>query len=135
MQKMNTVIPTKQDGQQAGKGPKNMRIATWNVRRGLVKRENEIKSMLEEEDLDILFLTETDSLKQNVITYNMKGYKTYLQATNEENNLVRIAALVKENCGVDIALKERKNLAQLLEVSTGNGHTEETGRRNYRLSR
>ena len=103
---MNTVIPTKQDGQQAGKGPKNMRIATWNVRRGLVKRENEIKSMLEEEDLDILFLTETDSLKQNVITYNMKGYKTYLQATNEENNLVRIAALVKENCGVDIALKE-----------------------------
>jgi hypothetical protein len=39
---------------------RDLHIGTWNVRRGLVKRENEITNLLLSDDLDVLFLTETD---------------------------------------------------------------------------
>ena len=35
-------------------------IGSWNIRRGIVKREIEIVQLLKDEELDILFLTETD---------------------------------------------------------------------------
>ena len=38
-----------------------LRIATWNVKRGLIKRELEIKDLLKRENLHVLFLTETDT--------------------------------------------------------------------------
>ena len=40
---------------------RHLKIGTWNVRRGLVKRENEITNLLLTEELDVLFLTETDT--------------------------------------------------------------------------
>ena len=36
--------------------------ATWNVKRGLVKRELEISHQLKAENVDIIFLTETDHM-------------------------------------------------------------------------
>jgi hypothetical protein len=42
---------------------KSLRLGTWNIRRGLIKREKEIERLIQDEDLDLLFLTETDVKK------------------------------------------------------------------------
>ena len=45
-----------------------LNCATWNIKRGLVLREFEIKEILEKEKIDILFLTETDTRSINCET-------------------------------------------------------------------
>ena len=50
---------------------KQVTIGTWNIRRGLVKRENEIITLLFSENLDVLFLTETDTQFSNTCSYNI----------------------------------------------------------------
>ena len=39
---------------------KKLTVGTWNIRRGVLKRESEIIELLKQEKFDILFLTETD---------------------------------------------------------------------------
>ena len=34
---------------------------TWNIRRGLITREHELKNILNDEDIDVAFITETDT--------------------------------------------------------------------------
>ena len=76
------------------------------MRRGLVKRENEISELLRSEDMDILFLTETDTKRSNLANYSLEGYATYLQKSVGDNCNVRILALVKDNIGLDFKLRE-----------------------------
>ena len=40
---------------------RQLNIGTWNVRRGLVRRENEINDILKTHEVDIFFLTESDT--------------------------------------------------------------------------
>ena len=84
---------------------RDLLIGTWNVRRGLVKRENEISNLLLSDDLDVLFLTETDIKKQNVVDYKIKGYSTHLQLVAEDGDLVRLIALTKDNSVSKFELK------------------------------
>ena len=44
-----------------------------------MKRENEIVNLLQSEEIDVLFLTETDTKKSNVLNYKLNGFSTYLQ--------------------------------------------------------
>ena len=39
----------------------NLKISSWNIKRGLVTKEIELRDILNREDIDILFLNETDS--------------------------------------------------------------------------
>ena len=48
---MNTI--PKLNSEQKPDPKRQLRIGTWNVRRGLIRRENEIKLLLQSEDLDI----------------------------------------------------------------------------------
>ena len=71
---------------------------TWNIRRGLVKRESELKDLLTSENIDVIFLTETDTkclCKEE--DYFIQGYKTILPNIDTNCGLVRIIGLVKEN--------------------------------------
>ena len=43
------------------KEKRKLNIATWNVRRGLISHENEIRDLLLTEEIDLIFLTETDT--------------------------------------------------------------------------
>ena len=53
------------------------------MRRGLIKRENKIKLLLQSEDLDILYLTETDTKKDmehlSIMNIEYNEYRCYLQ--------------------------------------------------------
>ena len=49
--------------------------ATWNIRRGLITRELELKNL--QKNIDVLFITETDTknlLKEE--DYSIDGYRT-----------------------------------------------------------
>ena len=71
----------------------------------MIKRENEINHLLQTEDIDILFLTETDIKKHFVNDLKIKGYTTHIQAASQDEDVVRIVALTKDNCGVKVSLK------------------------------
>ena len=85
---------------------RHLNVATWNVRRGLIKRENEITILLESEELDVLFLTETDLKRSNAQNYKISGFNTLIQAGEHDTDVVRIIALTRENCGVEIILRD-----------------------------
>ena len=81
-------------------------IGTWNVRRGLVRRELEIIELLRKENLDVLFLTETDTKRSNLANYSLQGYSTHFQMGDEDSSNIRIVALVKDNSGIVFKLRE-----------------------------
>ena len=85
---------------------RHLKIGTWNVRRGLITREIEIINLLESEKLDVLFLTETDTKKQNATGYKIKGFNTFVQLKKSDEDMVRIIALVKEEVGLNLKLRE-----------------------------
>ena len=76
------------------------------MRRGLLRRENEIKLLLQSENIDILYLTETDTKKINVTNYKLSGYTTILQCSEGDDDSVRIIALVKDAAGLDIKVRQ-----------------------------
>ena len=78
------------------KNKKVINCCQWNIKRGLVKHELEIKNLLVEEKIDIMFLTETDSFAINKESdYLIKGYQTILPKTSGHNSKIRIITLIK----------------------------------------
>ena len=47
------------------KEAKKLKICSWNIRRGLVIRETELKEIIKEASLNIIFLVETDTIAVN----------------------------------------------------------------------
>ena len=75
-----------------------LKICSWNIRRGLIKRELELKDMLNSEKLNIMFLVETDTkLSNGKSDYKIEGYATVLQKTNQSTDKIRIIGLVEED--------------------------------------
>ena len=73
-----------------------MKIGSWNIKRGLVTKENEIKLLLKTEKFDILFLNETDT-KQILSKkdYQIEGFETIIAKSPKNSTLIRIICLVK----------------------------------------
>ena len=58
--------------------PKDLIVCSWNIQKGLIKREEELKDMLNKESIDIMFLMETDN--KNLITesdFQIEGSKQF----------------------------------------------------------
>jgi hypothetical protein len=52
----------------------------WNIRRGLIKHDTEIKQLLNEEKISIMFLVETDNkMIRTPEEYKLEGFVTILQ--------------------------------------------------------
>ena len=68
----------------------------WNIRRGLVKRELEIRELLNKQDLPVLFLVETDTMQiLEQKDYSVEGFKTIFHKKEKSSNKTRIICLVK----------------------------------------
>ena len=83
-----------------------LNLATWNIKRGLIKREIEIKEFLISNDLDVLFLTETDINIEAESDYKLQGYKTLFKKRKQNSDKVRLIALIKEEKQSQIKIKE-----------------------------
>ena len=83
----------------------NLICGTWNICRGLVTRENELTQLLDKENIDILFLIETDTSKiESENDYVLNGYKTILPLRNDKSEKIRIMLLIKESIASDFKI-------------------------------
>ena len=75
----------------------DLTICSWNIKKGLIKREEELKDMLKNESIDIMFLLETDN--KNLVTesdFQIEGYKTIFHARKDHTTLLRMICLIRE---------------------------------------
>ena len=76
----------------------NLKIGSWNIKRGLVTKEIELRQILIEEEFYIIFLNETDT-KQILSEkdYQIDGYETILPKLSKTSQTVRILVLVEND--------------------------------------
>ena len=82
-----------------------IKIATWNIKRGLLKRELEIIELIESEKIDLLFLTETDIVLESESEYKIKGFNTFFPARENNTDQIRIIALLRTSLEENIKIK------------------------------
>ena len=79
----------------------------WNIRRGLIKHETEIKQLLNEEKMTIMFLVETDTkMIRTPEEYKLEGFITILQKKDEQDENLRIIALIEEELSKNVKIRE-----------------------------
>ena len=72
-----------------------LNVCSWNIRRGLVKRESELKNIINTNYLSVIFLVETDTYAINQEEdYQISGFKTLVQKKKDTNSPTRIICLV-----------------------------------------
>ena len=78
-----------------------MNIAEWNVRHDLLGFETEIKQMLFDKNISVMFFTETDSesIRGN---FNIKDYDTFYPA----NDNVRVVGIARKEPGVQFKMRD-----------------------------
>ena len=71
-------------------------VCSWNIRRGLLIREEELKALIKTKGIDVFFLVETDSNTVNDESdYQIEGFKTLVQKKKEESDSTRIICLLR----------------------------------------
>ena len=74
-----------------------MNVCSWNIRRGLLIREEELKDIIKTNNLDVIFLVETDTTSVSVENdYKLPGLKTLIQNKENPTDLTRIVCLINE---------------------------------------
>ena len=91
---------------QTNNSHKTLNCITWNIRRGLVTREQDLKVLLKEEDVDIAFITETDTKElRKESDYQISGYSTIFPKRENDCSKIRIIAFVKESIANQVTIR------------------------------
>ena len=87
--------------------PQKIKCACWNVRRGLIKQELEVKNILQDEKIDIMFLVEVDTNLIKIKTdFILAGYETVVQKRKSDEEKVRVVWVFKEELSSEIKVRE-----------------------------
>ena len=105
---------------------KKIGVGSWNIRRGLIIREQELKDIVKSNALNIIFLTETDTNAVNTDKdFKIPGFKTIVQLKKNESLPTRIIGLIDESMASrviirnDLASTEFPSLWVEIENSSG----------------
>ncbi len=83
-----------------------IKICSWNIRRGLILREQELKSIIRSNNLNIVFLVETDTNAVSTESdYKIDGFKTIIQNKKDESSPTRIVGLIEETLSDQIIIR------------------------------
>ena len=111
--------------QQCEKTKKTIRVGSLNICKGLNNKEVQLLNTMENEELDIFGVSETDlSDFDEEKPFTLKGFRTYYPLKRQERNLKRMLCFVRE----EIEVTERKDLMSpnissvWLEYRPENGH-------------
>jgi hypothetical protein len=89
-----------------GLNKKQIKVCSWNIRRGLIIREQEITNLIKQNVINILFLVETDTSDVNVDSdYKIQGFKTIIQNKKDSQTPTRIICLVDEKLSNDVTIR------------------------------
>ena len=93
--------------QARDKTKKHLRIGNLNICKGLNNKEAQLLNMIEEEEIDIIGVSETD-LKDfdESLPYTLRGFKTFWPLKRSKANMKRMLCFVKQ----DVEVKERTDL-------------------------
>ena len=81
-------------------------LCCCNIRRGLIIREEELKSLILENSLKITFLVETDTIAVNVEDdYKILGFKTLIQKKEKLSDVTRIICLIDEKFADNVIIR------------------------------
>ena len=101
-------------------------MGSWNIRRGLIIREQELEDIVKLNALNIIFLTETDTNAVNTDKdFKIPGFKTIVQLKKNESLPTRIIRLIDESMASrviirnDLASTEFPSLWVEIENSSG----------------
>ena len=80
----------------------------WNIRRGLLRREPDLKALLCDHQMDIAFLVETDCKFVNLPEdYYIEGFRTVVQRkNNKEEQPTQIICLIDKKSREKIKIRE-----------------------------
>ena len=83
-----------------------IKVCSWNIRRGLILREQELKSIIQLNKLNIIFLVETDTSAVNSESdYKIEGFRTIIQNKKEQTAPTRIVGLIDETLSNRILIR------------------------------
>ena len=83
-----------------------LKCAAWNINRGLITREGELINLLNAEDIDIIFLSETDTKSlRTEEDYYIKGYNAIFHKRKDEVSILRLVCLVKTEIRKNITIR------------------------------
>ena len=86
-------------------------------KRGIVKREQKIRAILLNENVDVLFLNETDTLAITTEKdYVIKGYYTILQNRKDAGEKLRLICLIKENLSNIVKIRQDLMSSEFLSI-------------------
>ena len=75
----------------------SLTICSWNIKQGLIKREEELKDMLKSECIDIVFLMETDNKNlEKESDFQVEGYKTVFHKRKDHTTMLRMMCLISK---------------------------------------
>ena len=83
-----------------------IRVCSWNIRRGLIIREQELKNIIKQNKLNIIFLVETDTNAVNKESdFKIEGFKTVVQNKKDDSTPTRIVCLIDERLSAQISIR------------------------------
>jgi hypothetical protein len=102
----NTTRPNKETRQENRNKNQEINIGCWNIRRGLVIREQELMEIIKDNSLDLVFLTETDTTAvNNENDYRITGFKTLVQNKKDTSSPTRIICLINERLKNSVSIR------------------------------
>ena len=123
--KQNTRVELNQTNSKQSRS-KKIKVCSWNIRRGLIIREEELKSLIRANTLNVIFLVETDTNAVNVESdFKISGFKTIIQNKEKTNDPTRVVCLIDEKMAeyviirTDLASKDFPSL--WIEMENENG--------------
>ena len=126
--------PIKKDNQysqenEPKKKKNELKFCSWNIRKGLVIREQELIHIVSVNSIDIIFLVETDTESVNEEKdYKIQGFKTLVQNKKSSTTPTRIICLISEKLRnssiirMDLTAKGFPSLWVEIENQTGKKH-------------
>ena len=94
------------DQKNTKKTKKDVNVSSWNIRRGLVIREQELKEIIKGNSINVIFLVETDTHAINSeLDYQIQGYKTVIQTKTNTALPTRIICLIDEEMSHQIIIQ------------------------------
>jgi hypothetical protein len=87
-------------------GSQPQRASQFNTKRGLIKHETEIKQLPNKEKISIMFLVETDTkMIRTSEEYKLEGFITILKKKDEQDENLRIIALIEEELSKNVKIR------------------------------
>ena len=80
---------------------KSIRVASLNINRGLIKKENELKYTIQENNIDIIGVSEVDLMDfDEKKPFKIEGFNTFFPLKRPGSNKKRLLCFVKDNLDI-----------------------------------